>query len=127
MNTLQKAWTWVGQWRMPQPLGKRGEVAAARFLKRLGFLIVARSERDMLGEMDLIAVDQRTVVFVEVKTRSSDAVQADLIFDPFHRRNVRIQDVRCGTQANVAQNASVTCRSFPENTDRPDRWSQMSD
>jgi putative endonuclease len=71
MSTLQEAWTWVRQWRTPQPLGRRGEAAAARFLKRRGFVIVARSERDMLGEMDLIAVEQRTVVFVEVKTRKS--------------------------------------------------------
>ncbi len=68
-------WRWVAMWvrrlSLPQPLGKRGEVAAARFLQRLGYLIVARGERDMLGELDVIAIDHRTVVFVEVKTRKS--------------------------------------------------------
>ena len=53
------------------PLGVRGEAAAANFLQRLGYKIVARGERDTLGEIDLIAVDGRTVVFVEVKTRES--------------------------------------------------------
>ena len=53
------------------PLGQRGEDAAARFLKRLGYTIVARGQRDKLGELDIIAVDGRTVVFVEVKTRAS--------------------------------------------------------
>ena len=71
MNTWQKARTWVRQWRSPQPLGKRGEDVAARFLKRRGYLIVARGQRDMLGELDLVAIDQRTIVFVEVKTRKS--------------------------------------------------------
>jgi putative endonuclease len=52
-------------------LGQRGEAAAARFLHRQGLTIVARSDRGRLGEIDLVAVDQRTVVFVEVKTRRS--------------------------------------------------------
>jgi putative endonuclease len=52
-------------------LGKRGEQAAERFLKSLGYKIVARSMRNAFGELDLVAVDGRTVVFVEVKTRSS--------------------------------------------------------
>ncbi|MAD81183.1 MAG: YraN family protein [Pirellulaceae bacterium] len=92
MNALQKAWTWVRQWRTPQPLGRRGEAAAARFLKRLGFLIVARSQRDMLGEMDLIAVDQRTVVFVEVKTRKSHQAghPAEAVGDAKQRRLTRL-------------------------------------
>src|SRR6185503_17561707 len=53
-------------------LGDRGEDAAARFLKRQGYRILARGFDSRLGELDIIAVDDRTVVFVEVKTRSSD-------------------------------------------------------
>jgi len=55
----------------PKPLGRRGEDAAARYLKRLGYTIVARGHRDNIGEVDLIAVDGRTVVFIEVKTRTT--------------------------------------------------------
>ncbi len=58
-------------WRAPKTLGQQGEAAAARYLKKLGYKIVARGARDDLGELDLIAVDGRTVVFVEVKTRKS--------------------------------------------------------
>ncbi len=58
-------------WFSPLPLGRRGEAAAARFLRKLGYIIVAQGYRDRLGEIDLIAVDGRTVVFVEVKTRTS--------------------------------------------------------
>lgn len=52
-------------------LGARGEAAAARFLKRRGYKIVVRGDRSKWGEVDLIAVDGRTVVFIEVKTRTS--------------------------------------------------------
>lgn len=53
-------------------LGQRGELAAERFLLKHGMVIVARSYEDKFGEIDLIAVDGETIVFVEVKTRSSD-------------------------------------------------------
>jgi len=58
-------------WRRYQALGRRGERAAERYLRKRGYRIVARGERGRLGELDLIAVDGRTVVFVEVKTRRS--------------------------------------------------------
>jgi putative endonuclease len=71
---------WLGKirerlraWRQPLSLGARGERAAARYLKRLGYIIVARSQRGHLGEIDLVAVDGRTIVFVEVKTRAGHA------------------------------------------------------
>ena len=51
-------------------LGDRGEIAAERFLLRQGWYIVARSFETEVGEIDLIAVDRDTVVFVEVKTRT---------------------------------------------------------
>lgn len=51
-------------------LGKRGEQAAARLLRRKGLTVVAESESDKAGEIDLIAIDGRRklIVFVEVKT-----------------------------------------------------------
>ena len=49
-------------------LGMRGEAAAEKFLKRLGYKIVGRRLRMHLGELDIVAVDGRTIVFVEVKT-----------------------------------------------------------
>lgn len=53
-------------------LGERGERAASRFLLRQGCVIVDRGYQDKFGEIDLIAVDDETIVFVEVKTRTSD-------------------------------------------------------
>ena len=62
----------VQAWFKPAPLGQRGEQAAARFLERQGYTIVGRSARDKTGELDIVAVEDRTIVFVEVKTRTSD-------------------------------------------------------
>jgi putative endonuclease len=58
-------------WFNPGTLGQQGEAAAARFLRRLGYKILVRGDRVQLGELDLVAVDGRTLVFVEVKTRRS--------------------------------------------------------
>ncbi len=54
-------------------VGKRGEQAAARLLRRKGLVVIAESESDRAGEIDLIAIDQRskTIIFVEVKTHST--------------------------------------------------------
>jgi len=66
--------------------GKTGERLAARYLKRNGCRILARNYRAHRHEIDLIALEKRTdtVVFVEVKTRTStrfgrpmEAVDAD--------------------------------------------------
>ena len=62
---------WLSSLRQPKSLGRRGEAAAARFLKKLGYKIVAYGSREGFGELDLVAVDGRTVVFVEVKTRDT--------------------------------------------------------
>ena len=55
----------------PRTLGERGELVAIKFLKHLGYVIVAHGSRGPFGELDIIAVDGKTVVFVEVKTRRS--------------------------------------------------------
>jgi len=52
-------------------LGRRGEEVAAGYLKRQGYQILARGDRSKLGELDLVARQGRTIVFVEVKTRQS--------------------------------------------------------
>ena len=55
-----------------QAAGSAAEEAAARFLARQGLEIVARNFRTRLGEIDLVARDGATLVFVEVRMRSSD-------------------------------------------------------
>jgi putative endonuclease len=50
-------------------LGRLGEQLAATHLERLGFAVIERNSRTRYGEIDLIAFDGHTLVFVEVKTR----------------------------------------------------------
>jgi putative endonuclease len=51
--------------------GRRGERIACRFLLKQGFDVLARRYRSRSGELDIIAYEGDTLVFVEVKTRSS--------------------------------------------------------
>lgn len=53
-----------------QRLGLEGEEMAALELERLGYQILVRRYRSRFGEIDLIATDDGTVVFVEVKTKT---------------------------------------------------------
>jgi putative endonuclease len=50
-------------------LGRLGEGFAAEHLERLGLRIVARNHRTRFGEIDLVACDDRRLIFCEVKTR----------------------------------------------------------
>jgi putative endonuclease len=59
---------WLAGW-----LGNEGERLAARYLRRQGFRILARRYRTPAGEIDLVARDGKSIVFVEVKTRRSEA------------------------------------------------------
>lgn len=54
-----------------QATGYGAEDFASRFLQRKGLAIVARNFRTRLGEIDLIARDGESLVFVEVRLRSS--------------------------------------------------------
>ena len=49
--------------------GVNGEEEAARFLARCGYAILDRNVRTRNGEIDLVAKEGKTLVFVEVKTR----------------------------------------------------------
>jgi putative endonuclease len=53
-------------------LAGRGENAAARYLREIGYKIILRNYRSPLGEIDIIARDGDVLVFVEVKTRAYD-------------------------------------------------------
>lgn len=57
-----------------QALGAYGEQIAAGFLAKHGFVVMERNWRCDLGEIDIIARQGSTLVFCEVKTRSSTQV-----------------------------------------------------
>ncbi len=54
-----------------QSLGKRGEDQAAAELERRGYAVLARRYRTRHGEIDIVAEDGETIVFVEVKAKES--------------------------------------------------------
>ncbi len=51
-------------------IGKRGEDAAAQYIEKRGYKIVERNFTCPLGEIDIIALDSKTLCFIEVKTLS---------------------------------------------------------
>ena len=55
-----------------QLLGREGERIAEAYFKKKGYKIVERNYRCVLGELDLIVLDRRVLVFVEVKTRTGN-------------------------------------------------------
>jgi putative endonuclease len=62
------------RWEPDQARGRRGEDLAHRFLRRRGYAVVARNWRTETGsgELDVVAWEGKTLVFVEVKSRASE-------------------------------------------------------
>lgn len=52
-------------------IGKKGEDIAERYLRRHGYRILGKNYKTPSGEIDIVALDKGTIVFVEVKTRRS--------------------------------------------------------
>ena len=72
-------------------LGKEGERVAERFLQQKGYKVVERNYRCPLGELDLIVLDRRVVVFVEVKTRTGHGFGSPLEAVEFRKQRKMIQ------------------------------------
>lgn len=53
--------------------GKKGEIIATNYLKNKDYTIICNNYKTPIGEIDIIAKDKNTIVFVEVKTRTSRA------------------------------------------------------
>ena len=54
-------------------MGRAGEKKASEFLAQKGYKILSTNFKTHIGEIDIIAKDGESIVFVEVKTRSSEA------------------------------------------------------
>ncbi|HDD35529.1 MAG TPA: YraN family protein [Candidatus Desulfofervidus auxilii] len=52
-------------------VGNKGEVLAKKFLQKNGYRILVTNYKNKLGEIDIIATKEDTIIFVEVKTRTS--------------------------------------------------------
>lgn len=67
--------------------GRRAETIAAWWLRLKGWTILARRLKTPLGEVDIVARRGRTVAFVEVKARATEA-EAALALDDYRLRRV---------------------------------------
>lgn len=114
---------WFARRFSEKSLGDRGEDAAAKFLKRQGFHILARGLDSPLGELDVIAVDGRTVVFVEVKTRRSDEAghPAEAIDSRKEQRMTQaaLAYLKSNRLLNYAARFDVVAITWPENARQP--------
>jgi putative endonuclease len=64
-------WRWWKRW-----FGRRSERAAAQFLRKLRYRLLAANVSDQQGELDLLALDGETLVIVEVRSTSSELPDA---------------------------------------------------
>ena len=100
-------------------LGREGEDAAVAFLKDKGYRIIQKNFRSKLGEIDIIAQQKETVIFIEVKSRASHQFG-----HPFNA----ITPAKQGKIIQVAQSFLAKhqyythrcqCLSFPKRIERP--------
>jgi putative endonuclease len=89
-DLIARASAWIAGLRAHLPLGRRGERAAEKYLRRNGYRIVKRNFRAAGAEIDLVAMDGDVLVFVEVKTRRSlDAGAPHEAVDERKQRQIR--------------------------------------
>src|SRR3989442_1218492 len=74
MNVTAKIKSWLAREVKPEHLrrGELGERAAKKHLRKLGLKFLTANFRSDRGEIDLVFRDDDCLVFVEVKTRSSE-------------------------------------------------------
>jgi putative endonuclease len=80
--------------------GRKGERIACRYLLKQGYDILARRYRSHSGELDIIAYEGDTLVFVEVKTRSSAEFGEPWEFVDWHKQ----QTLRRTAEGFIADN-----------------------
>jgi len=109
---------WWRRW-----FGTRAERAAERFLKKLGYRILVRNFICDLGELDLVALDRNSIVFVEVRSTESDDRQrpAESVDLAKQRRLTRlaVYFLKQKTLLDHAARFDVLTVSWPEGQSEP--------
>ena len=96
-------WPWWRRW-----FGRRSERAAARFLRKLGYRILAANVADPAGELDLIALDGQTIVIVEVRsTASTNLERTTASVDLQKQRQITNAAVRFLARKRLLEGVSV--------------------
>lgn len=86
-------------------VGRRGESIAARYLEQRGYLIRERNFRCAQGEIDLIAVKDGYLVFVEVKTRTERSAYhpAEAVTEAKQRQVRMLGEIYCAEHLGQAE------------------------
>lgn len=71
--------------------GAEGEKRVANFLRKRGFAVVCRNFKSKYGEVDIIAENQKYILFVEVKTRRDNSLVSGVqAVDAFKQRRITL-------------------------------------
>ena len=92
-----------------QKLGQRGEDAACEFLVRQDMKIIDRNWRCGYGEADIVALDGRTLVFCEVKTRTSQKYSKPEDSITFKKRERYYNLISVYRSRSTTRHSSIRC------------------
>jgi putative endonuclease len=110
---------WWRRW-----FGTRSERAATRFLKRFGYRIIACNYSCPLGELDIVALDQGTLVFVEVRSTGGEDAQRPAVSVDYNKQKRLTKLALHYLQANRllehAARFDVLAVSWPANRKEPE-------
>ena len=103
--------------------GLRSERAAARYLRKLGYRVLAHNIADAKGELDLLALDGQTIVVIEVRSTESDdfeKVAASVDSDKQRRiTNATLRFLQCRRLFNVPVRFDVLAICWPAGCREP--------
>ncbi len=94
-------------------LGMVGEGLATSFLKQNGYNILMQNFHSAYGEIDIVAIDEYTLVFVEVKTRKSNLEKA-------------LSSISNAKQKKIIKTAYYFLQQHPEFEDYPTRFDAVA-
>jgi putative endonuclease len=97
----------IGKRKRAEMRGRRGETVAAWWLRLQGWQIVGERVRTARGEVDLIAKRGKTLAFIEVKARRTNADLALAIDQPRLRRVAAAADILFPRYAKGAENVRI--------------------
>lgn len=88
-------------------VGDQGEAAAARYLEKKGYRILARKYRTRIGEIDIIAAHNAAIVFIEVKTRKNNRYGTPASAVTYHKQRKLIKTALYYLLATRSEQAAI--------------------
>ncbi|MBY0514363.1 MAG: YraN family protein [Gemmataceae bacterium] len=118
-KVLIMLWPWWRRW-----FGRRSERAAAKYLRKLGYRVLAANVADPAGELDLLALDGQTLVVVEVRsTATADLEGRAASVDHVKQRKITDATLRFLSRrrllGRIAVRFDVVAMSWPDGASEP--------